>query len=129
MKTAELSGAALDWAVSQCEENGGIWYESDRDAVPFTPSTDWAQGGPIIERERIDLNRFSGQWAARLWAGWRDIEYPQGSAEHAAAYRSRKISQSIEQLGPTALVAAMRLYVASKLGDEIEVPAEIRETA
>ena len=128
MKTAELSGAALDWAVTFAEyhDSETVW-RNFRDDCHY--STDWAQGGPIIERERIDLTRFSGQWAARLWAGWRDIEYPQGSPEHAAAYRSRKVSQSIEQQGPTALIAAMRCYVASKLGDEVEIPAELLEAA
>ena len=134
VKTSELSGAALDWAVAKAEGEAlvdGCLFTKDPDdeQVLYSPSTDWAQGGPIIERERIDLNRFSGQWAARLWAGWRDIEYPQGSAEHAAAYRSRKVSQSIEQQGPTALIAAMRCYVASKLGDEVEIPAELLEAA
>ena len=131
IKTSELQGIALDWAVGKCV---GVHHESFIAAQSFKEhayqySTGWAQGGPIIERERIDLNRFSGQWAARLWAGWREIEYPQGGAEHAAAYRSRKVSQSIEQQGPTALIAAMRCYVASKLGDEVEIPAELMEAA
>lgn len=118
IKVGELQGSALDWAVA-------IVFNPAHEWGHWSPSTNWAQGGPIIERERIGLDRFAGQWAARLWAGWRYIEYPQGSAEHAAAYRSRKVSQSIEQQGPTALIAAMRCYVASKLGDEIEVPEEV----
>ena len=30
------------------------------------------------------------------------------------------------QNGPTPLIAAMRCYVASKLGDEVEVPVELQ---
>lgn len=62
MKTAELTGAALDWAVAKCEgyqavfTNGAIRPvfrkgEAIEDAWP-NYSTDWALGGPIIEREK-----------------------------------------------------------------------------
>lgn len=30
--------------------------------------------------------------------------------------------------GPTPLIAAMRCYVASKLGDEVEIPEELLTT-
>lgn len=49
LKTSELTGAALDWAVAKCEGAVGM---NDRLAW-YTPSTNWAQGGPIIEREKI----------------------------------------------------------------------------
>ena len=62
VNTSELTGPALDWAVAKCENlevehiNDGITKFLLR-LAPFTgrysPSTDWAQGGPIIERERI----------------------------------------------------------------------------
>jgi len=103
MKTAELSGAALDWAVAQCEGfDNGDWLPDY--------STDWAAGGSIIEREEISISReFSSgriEWAAWTPAPFRD------DAE-AFGY------------GETALVAAMRCYVASKLGDEVEIPDEL----
>jgi hypothetical protein len=103
MKTAELSGAALDWAVSQAEGNGGVWYESDKDAVPFTPSTNWAQGGLIIEREKIDI-LYQEEFC------WLAVGLSMTEAQ-----------------GQTPLVAAMRCYVASKLGGEIEVLADLLE--
>lgn len=68
-----------------------------------TPSTDWAQGGPIIEREHIGTYHFvlpEDGWAASVFD---DPIY----------------------VGPTPLIAAMRCYVASKLGDEVEVPEEL----
>ena len=108
MKTSELTGPALDWAVAKCEEYPmGIWYDEDSlpmvrdDEVPeWKPSTDWAQGGLIIERERINLEPFT------------DINGEQWSAD--GAWDS-----------PTPLIAAMRCFVASKLGDEVEVPDEL----
>ena len=97
MKTSELTGAALDWAVAICEHNVGWEPEGeDRDCY----STNWAQGGPIIERERIELEHDGFIWWARIKA---DEDYS----------------------GPTPLIAAMRCYVASKLGDEVEIPEEL----
>jgi len=93
MKTNELTGAALDWAVAKCAGAVGA-----NDRLPwYTPSTDWSQGGPIIEREGLTLD----QWD----------DYPRW--------------RSGNSYGTTPLIAAMRCYVASKLGDEIEVPAEL----
>lgn len=99
MKTSELTGVALDWAVAKAIG------EYKPVAVPKY-SSDWAQGGPIIEREKIDLSwdvelaHKDGRWRAEL-----DVMY--------------------ESKGQTPLIAAMRCYVASKLGDEVEVPDEL----
>ena len=111
IKTNELTGVALDWAVAKCEGGEGFWYDtiathwvrlngSDRAlakgwAQSFTPSTDWAHGGPIIERESMGVFPLGEGWAAGF------------------------------QNGPTLLIAAMRCYVASKLGDEVELPEEL----
>ena len=102
LKTSELQGAALDWTVAKCEGNDGVWFASDADPVPFTPSTDWAQGGPIIEREQLNLSCLgNNKWEVWPNYGMNDTTYCKG---------------------PTPLIAAMRCYVASKLGDEVEVP-------
>ena len=110
MKTADLEGAALDWAVAKCEDYcifiGTQAYAPDvyggEGRVLFEPSTDWAQGGPIIEREKLFLIPHQGHWSSRPYAGG-DFTY-----------------------GPTPLIAAMRCYVASKLGDEVDVPEELK---
>ena len=102
MKTDELTGDALDWAVAQCE---GVAIESFMAAQSFDEhayqySTGWAQGGPIFEREEICvLAPVRGLW------------------------RGRKEGRT--QYGPTPLIAAMRCYVAAKLGDEVEIPEEL----
>jgi hypothetical protein len=104
IKTNELTGAALDWAVAICEHNVGWGPEGeDRDYY----STDWAQGGPIIEREGIDIcTSTRGGWIATLLIDWENDEVARGEGE-------------------TCLIAAMRCYVASKLGAEIDVPEEL----
>lgn len=67
-------------------------------------STDWAQGGPVIQTERIDiLNRLHKPWLCE--------------AEVLVAPATR-----VKGRGPTPLIAAMRCYVISKLGEEVEVP-------
>lgn len=102
MKTSELSGAALDWAVVKADgvENMGFVWE--RIKVTYKPSTNWAQGGEIIEREKI-ATRF-------------DLEEQEWQATIAAE------DEWVYGWGATPLVAAMRCFVASKLGDEVEIP-------
>jgi len=102
MKVSELQGASLDWAVAKCE-GLDYWHPEIGPSQPEY-STDWAQGGPIIEREEISLEReqYSFEWCAYR------PEYPEDRA--------------FVDYGPTPLIAAMRCYVASKLGEEVEVP-------
>lgn len=105
MKTNELTGAALDWAVMQCR--GLVWALHGR--VPF--STDWAQGGPIIEREQIQLRlhvEVEGYWSANIFVT-----------------NEQTIGTTVFEEGPTPLIAAMRCYVASVLGDEVNIPPDI----
>jgi hypothetical protein len=109
VKTSELQGAALDWAVAKCE--GLMQGQIAIDGVTrgfYKPSTDWAQGGPIIEREKL------GVWWATHYVDDDGVEY--GNHWYA------ETDESIVGDGPTPLIAAMRCYVASKLGDEVEVP-------
>jgi hypothetical protein len=113
MKTCELTGAALDWAVAKCEgiglgPRGSVVYYHDGGPAMWQPSTDWAQGGPIIEREGLALHRVApGEWYAFMW--WDDTD---GAGD-------------IMRKGPTPLIAAMRCYVASKLGDTVDLPKEL----
>ena len=112
IKTSELTGAALDWAVAKCEglglgPRGFVVYYHDGEPAMWQPSTDWAQGGPIIEREKISV-MFSfdlGVWVSAIGELW----VPEEGGVH----------------GPTPRIAAMRCFVASKLGDEVEIPEEL----
>jgi hypothetical protein len=118
MKTSELTGVALDWAVAKCETYPmGIWYDEEElpmirdDEVPeWKPSTNWAQGGPIIEREFIQL----GGGITNNEPRWFAIRVKDDKSGACKGH------------GPTPLIAAMRCYVASKLGDEVEIPEELK---
>ena len=105
IKTSELTGAALDWAVAEAEyktnppSKGWVleYHKTGQQTWPY--STVWEWGGPIIEREEIEMNIGSpDKWVASM-GGEREIE-----------------------TGPTPLIAAMRCFVASRLGDAVEVP-------
>jgi len=116
MKTNELTRPALDWAVAKCERvDDYILYESfmtrwgDDEGDTYQYSTDWAQGGPIIEREGMQVKKHASNW----------IALPANAEFSEEAY----------QEGDTPLIAAMRCYVASKLGDEVDVPEELLEQA
>lgn len=144
IKTSELTGAALDWATAkavqipiyQCGEgwpgNHVVNEESLRRSIvtvgltgrmllegpktsenkEWSPSTDWAQGGPIIELEKVTLSY---------------DEDGQTYSAHVSLFRQRGMSNRTRwRSGPTPLIAAMRCYVASKLGDEVNVPTELQ---
>lgn len=125
IKTSELSGAQLDWAVAHCEElklsrlSGGEFLLSNGDF--WFPSTNWAQGGPIIEREGISL-KYEADPHQKWTATWCKIEY-KVVRHHTKIVKGPKVEMSASFGTP--LVAAMRCYVASKLGDEVEVPEEV----
>jgi hypothetical protein len=62
LKANELTGAALDWAVAKCEGMvPNTPFIASNKEYTFKPSTDWAQGGPIIERERDSLRLNTSQ--------------------------------------------------------------------
>jgi hypothetical protein len=118
IKTSELQGAALDWAVAKCE---GVAVEYVDDEITqcllqkpsgrYAPSTDWAQGGPIIEREWVEV-----------------VPWPNESDENARWQATQHdLPIKVYYAGPSPLIAAMRCYVAMKLGDEVEVPEDLLE--
>jgi hypothetical protein len=111
IKANELEGSALDWAVATSLNGSAVlfdvfgidlWGKSITECVlagKVKPSTEWSQGGQIIERYRLDLrlNIGSDDWL---------------SSQNLAHYNS----------GPTPLIAAMRALVYSQLGSEVEIP-------
>lgn len=120
VKTSELTGPALDWAVAK------LWYSDRRVELTegrtgvrvlrdpsydgsahyhwfvFIGSTAPAQAWPIIDREGIGFYKAN---STRWWA------QPYGGEYNAE--------------GTTSLIAAMRCYVVYKLGDEVEIPEEL----
>lgn len=128
IKTSELIGPTLDWAVAKCEGRiigfnlgGGLEVRGRTESgaelpeywdlwTQWNPSTNWSQGGPIIEEEKLDAfwNPDVEWWSV---AGWDD--------------RSKR---EVVMRHNSYLIAAMRCYVASKLGDVVEVPDELIAT-
>lgn len=119
-KTIELTGALLDAAVAKA--NG--WHQSNGDYVymvedekstrlmgisidGYKPSSDWSIGGPIIDRECISIIS-SGRDFHEAYV---NLNTDHGELAERDAYAN----------GPTAIIAAMRAYVAHKLGDEVEL--------
>lgn len=128
VKTSGLIGAALDWAVAQCEgydyeiKDGRVCtgntvfqansaddhYGCEFDEL-YEPSTNWAQGGPIIDREKIGV-AYEPSMLYDDSCRWKALS---------------AMSDNEHSYGPAFLIAAMRCYVASKLGDEVDIPEEL----
>jgi hypothetical protein len=127
-KTSELEGALLDAAVAKAEGAviEPVWLDvstiedasrGERRQVLGAPgraldySTDWRHGGPIIERERITVQP---ERRGDLENEWGD------QPERVIGWEVRRCGVRIAY-GPTFLVCAMRAYVASRLGDEVDL--------
>lgn len=121
-KVFELEGPELDYWVAKAIEiphpeivdgmckinrhmarkfSSSVYYATG--GYKYSPSTDWSQGGPIIERGHICTEiDMGGTWIAAMnqATGGDDFDV-------------------LEKRGPTILIAAMRCFVASKYGDEV----------
>lgn len=123
MNVAQLSGAQLDYWVARAS---GLAVQLDGDRVviervrfgvldgsvepwfvswgPFSPSTNWADGGPIIQRERICISPHD---RGEAWGAWIT----------SSCYESN----DPDARGETPLIAAMRAYVSVKFGKEVNL--------
>lgn len=137
IKTSELIGAPLDWTVGICQgHNVKPWHtyrflgtpkqeivdrgvtigeRDDFGQISYDPSNDWATAGPIIEEEKIILDYYCDKDESRAALRF-------GSYDEEGEYI---IDSDHEQTGPTPLIAAMRCYVSSKLGDYVDVPDDL----
>lgn len=119
LRVEELSNVQLDAMVAhvegwttrtRSERNGEAWNmvcwlydEANGYGVKrFQPSTDWADGGPIIEREQVSLHP--------------PTETSDWGAVGPASLTVTRMS------GPTPLVAAMRAFLAARVGETVELP-------
>jgi hypothetical protein len=128
IKVATAVGSVLDWMVATAQKLQIIQVKNGFTYVPkyptiggqrFTPTTDPAQAYPIIEREGITVAPFYGNWTAARNVG-ELISDQDGDRLIVVMWESEPHS-----FGPTPLIAAMRCYVVSKLGEEVEVPDEL----
>lgn len=106
-KVDELTGAELDFWVAKADgkkpmpDGDGGWFTED--GFEYSPSIEWSDGGPIIQNNFIEL-------------GW------EGDPPECLAF-CRDNSKSLSycsQWGSTALIAAMRSYVAAHFGEEVD---------
>lgn len=117
VKTRELTGELLDWAVGECEfrrritarEHVKAWvleaHKAGQRTDPY--SADWLWGGPIIDR---------------MWASG---EFLMATAENEVQVTFIQGARIWSVYGPTPLIAACRCYVASELGMKVDVPEEL----
>lgn len=116
VKTAELSGVQLDYAVIKASnfpvmmhEGRFVTYDMEFDGyVVVQPSVAWSQCGTMIARFGMTVTPASSamtDWMARF-------------AESEKLY---------DGFGSTPQVAICRAVVASKLGDEVDIPDELME--
>ncbi|MGI9563831.1 phage protein NinX family protein [Pseudomonas fulva] len=122
VRAANLVGAALDWAVAEVEgietswrygrelvqvhDRGGIKLVESIRSI-YSPSIDWSQGGPLIDKHQA-----SAHYQAHL-------------ADAQFRYSAGPAGSGFWCYGPTALVAFCRSLVKAKLGDTVQVPKEL----
>lgn len=121
IKTSELIGPALDWVVAtalghkagQIKAHGPVhlFREIGYSPYQFSPSTTGSEVIEIMEREKIRVEPWTDK--ARAWA--------------ALAYKFQGWANPTSEFvfGPTLHIAVCRCFVASKLGDEVDVPKEL----
>lgn len=128
VKTADLVGHALDWAVAQAEglevflvgpqynvpwrvfwKKRGQALEWD---VLYNPHEDWALGGPLIDKHR-------GSVTCSAYLAGSEFGYNAGPGGETPAVSYMWCT------GPTALVAFCRSLVNAKLGNIVQVPKEL----
>jgi hypothetical protein len=133
-KVCDLEGALLDRAVAKAEGltmehanfgEGWVVIVPDQGAYfigtppgktrRYVPSEDWALGGPIIERERI-----ATAWMGAHWAAFR-FEPPANPTGYDGHDYIDLSDMDHDGVGSTPLIAAMRAYVTSKIGPEVDL--------
>lgn len=113
IKVAEATELQLDWLVARIE--GDELPKSGGKGLGY--SSDWAVGGPIIEREVDTIERRVGYFYVNRFKRHKDRVNPDFSTTPG--------DRNAWATGPTMLIAGLRCYVASKLGDTAEVPGEL----
>lgn len=121
-KVSEATGRTLNWLVAKAQGATNLrlytprsidllapywvfkWEAEDwrEELGNYDPSEDWSLGGPIIEDEGIYYEPLGAEFLAH------------------------KDGTDVEAVGPTPLIAGMRCFVASRLGNAVEVPEELK---
>jgi len=113
-KTNDLLGTQLDWAVAQALCLKATISKACLvfvDGCIFMPSVYWEHAGPIIECEFIHIH---GSVLSNGDTHWHSLKVHETKTGCHMGY------------GPSPLTAAMRCFVTSKLGYEIEIPEVLK---
>lgn len=120
LKIAELTGAALDYAVTKAVHGNALFLKNPMmSKVPYifvttgdgrelrvSYSTNWAHCGPLVDQFKIDIDQITEDYViASIFKPYGDL--------------------TVDYNGPTALIAICRAVVAAKFGDEVEIPDEL----
>lgn len=148
VKVTELSGPALDWAVAKCVEasirieRGEVRFAMSQftgDHDLYSPSEDWAQGGPLLDQFNVTTIRADDDFEVDAGGFTTNKRIPQWFAE-CGRWVGHSICTSYEGehmdptfmvgeaggfYGETRLIAGLRAIVAFVLGAEVDVPAEL----
>jgi len=134
IKVQDLTKLQLNWAVATSEghpkaiDTSGLdgpvvicgfkqkMLHSNREGqewIAYQPSSNWAQGGPIIEREiTMMFKHLADGWTAQI----------RHEKEHPSLVKRKVTTGWTNASGPTPLIAAMRCFVKNRLGSEVEIP-------
>jgi len=136
VKTADLTGLALDWAVAKAQglplndqvcHTTCVWVgRGNGDLKPFAPSTDWSQAGPLIEKYKVMLSPPTS--AVHRNFGYMDKRngyYESGHWSSTIFGKERKHRRTAFNHPDSPLIVAMRAIVQFELGDTIQVPKEL----
>jgi len=151
IKVSEATELQLDWMVAKIEgislldAHNNKWelcwtLLGDNSGNYYTPTTDWAQGGPILHENSISVIRCDDDYktdrrgfttSKRIPVWGAVIGGQHNIVKSRDSYGSPcedvyEVNADIVSYGPTPLIAAMRCFCASKLGDEVEVPGELK---
>ncbi|MBC8947274.1 phage protein NinX family protein [Xenorhabdus indica] len=120
IKTSELTGQALDWAMALslgaeiCSKGrflelpSGHFVDKKSKYYSFKPSTNWTQCGQLIEEYKVQF-----------------VLVSDAIIEASSHLMNKKLV--VAEFGSNHLEAVCRLIVLGKLGDEVEIPDELLE--
>jgi hypothetical protein len=119
MQTAKLNGFALDWATAYALNGTKAFFDAfgvktlgrsiteEVLAGRIKPSQNWAQCGPLLEPNYIELSIGDEEYWARRTC--------------TSKYDDERVSYA----GSSMLIAACRAIVGEKLGQAVSVPKEL----
>ncbi|HID2693049.1 TPA: phage protein NinX family protein [Klebsiella pneumoniae] len=124
IKTKDLVGIQLDYAAALATgqkvdfeaDTGCLWFEEHDVWFTWSPSTEWAQSGPMMESFSISCYQSAYPATGKVyhWVGVNELVAP--------GHRRGLIADNPR-------VAVCRAVVFAKFGDEIEIPDELEGAA